>query len=79
MPSTRAEWNAHYRHLVRVVMAAIEPAIRADERARVVAEATTDKAIEAAAEAYFEAPNEADFEDWLRTAILAALTKETAP
>lgn len=52
MPSTRAEWDAHYRHLVRVVMAAIEPAIRADESRRVVEDAASDDAVERALRAY---------------------------
>jgi hypothetical protein len=40
------------RREVKAILAAIEPAIRADERARVVAEATTDEAVERAERAH---------------------------
>jgi hypothetical protein len=42
--------------VVEATIAAIEPAIRADERARVVAEATTDEAVRAALALYWANP-----------------------
>ena len=42
-----------FRDEARAILAAIEPAIRADERARVVAEATTDEVVERAVQAYW--------------------------
>lgn len=57
------------------VIDAIEPAIRADERARVAAEATTDEAVERACHEFFSVEARTTSDD-MRAAIRAALGVE---
>jgi uncharacterized protein (DUF1697 family) len=60
------------RDAMCVVVAIIEDAIRADERARVVAEATTDEAVRRAARVFWNTDGDAQGSDML-AAIRAAL------
>jgi hypothetical protein len=53
------------------ILRVVEPAIRADERARVVAEATTDEAVGRATKLFVSLDNE--WKDDMREAIRAAL------
>jgi hypothetical protein len=61
-----------YLDRAKAALAAIEPAIRADERARVVAEATTDEAAVRAIETFWDSTSSSNT-DSMREAIRAAL------